>query len=208
MGDPAMKTWQLRAGLVAGAVALACSITISDLGAQGWATAVPTSARVARGSVLSTAHGVQPRRARDRRRPACRPIRRSTTWARRAACSSRPTPAAQWMPMTDGQIGVGTIGAIDVVRVQPERHLRRHRIGVPARQRLAWRRRVQVDGRRQDVAAHRPAEGRSHRHASASIRRIPTSRTSPCSATSSDRTRSAASTARRTAARPGTRCCR
>jgi len=42
MGDPAMKTWQLRAGLVAGAVALACSITISDLGAQGWATAVPT----------------------------------------------------------------------------------------------------------------------------------------------------------------------
>ena len=34
---------------------------------------------------------------------------------------------AVWEPMTDGQIGVGSIGAIAVAESNPERHLRRHR---------------------------------------------------------------------------------
>ena len=205
MGDPAMKTWQLRAGLVAGAVALACSITISDLGAQGWATAVPTQPAwleglfyrpltvFSRGGRVTAVAGV--------------PSDPQVYYMGAAGGVFKTTDAgATWEPMTDGQIGVGSIGAIAVSRVQPERHLRRHRLGVSARQRLARRRRVQVHRRRQDVAAHRPARRPGSSAASASIRRIPTSCTSRCSATSSARTRSAASIARRTAARPGSRC--
>ncbi len=208
MGDPAMKTWQLRAGLVAGAVALACSITISASRRAGLGDGRAHSTCVARGSVLPTAHGVQPRRPRDCRRRACRPIRRSTTWARAGGVCKSTDAGGQWMPVTDGQIGVGTIGAIAVAESNPNIIYVGTGSACPRGNVSTWRRRVQVDRRRQDVAAHRPAEGRAdrpHPHPSAESR---TSRTSRCSATSSDRTRSAASTARRTAARPGSRCSR
>ena len=118
MGDPAMKTWQLRAGLVAGAVALACSITISDLGAQGWATAVPAQPAwldglfyrpltvFSRGGRVTAATGV--------------PSDPQIFYMGAAGGVFKSTDAGgQWIPMTDGQIGVGTIGAIDVSESNP-----------------------------------------------------------------------------------------
>ncbi len=55
--------------------------------------------------------------------------------------------------------------------------------------------------------AHRPRQHAADRHACSSIRRTPTSCSSPRSATSTAPTRIAASIARATAARPGRRCC-
>ena len=57
-----------------------------------------------------------------------------------------------WTPITDGQIATGSIGAIDVVRFEPERHLRRHRQRGDPLERDPRPRRLQVDRRRQDVA--------------------------------------------------------
>ena len=74
-----------------------------------------------------------------------------------------------------------------------------------SRQRLAWRRRLQVDRRRQDLDATRVSQTRATSARCASTRPTPTSSTSRRSATRTARTRSAASTAPRTAARPGSR---
>ena len=68
-----------------------------------------------------------------------------------------------WTNISDGFFEAGSIGAIEVASVRSERDLRRHRIGVPARQHLAGRRDVQVHRRRQDLAAHRPAQRRHDR---------------------------------------------
>jgi hypothetical protein len=113
-----MKTWHLRAGLVAGAVALACSITISDLGAQGWATAVPAQPAwleglfyrpltiFSRGGRVTAATGI--------------PSDPQVFYMGAAGGVFKSTDAGgQWIPMTDGQIGVGTIGAIDVSESNP-----------------------------------------------------------------------------------------
>ena len=52
-----------------------------------------------------------------------------------------------WKNITDGYFGVGSIGAIAVAPSDPERHLRRHRLRLPARQHLRRRRHLQVDRR-------------------------------------------------------------
>ncbi len=75
------------------------------------------------------------------------------------------------------------------------------------RRRLARRRRLSLDRRRQDLAPPAGWPTRATSAASASTRAIPTWCTSPPSATPSARTRSAACSARRTAARPGSTCC-
>ena len=69
--------------------------------------------------------------------------------------------------------------------VRPERHLRRHGRVADSRQRLARRRRVQVDRRGQDVEAASASTTRATSRACASTRATPTSSTSPRSATSS-----------------------
>ena len=90
----------------------------------------------------------------------------------------------------------------------PERHLRRQRRRARAARPLGRRRHLQVDRRRQDVDASRPAR----RPADSLHHRRPAQRrtgcSSPCSAIRTDRTRSAASIARPTAARRSRRCCR
>src|SRR5262245_29206378 len=118
MERPHMKTSHLRAGLVAGATALACSITISHLSAQGWSSAVPTQPAwldglfyrpltvFSRGGRVTAATGV----ASDPQvfyMGAAGGVFKSTDGG------------TQWIPMTDGQIGVGTIGAIDVSESNP-----------------------------------------------------------------------------------------
>ena len=91
--------------------------------------------------------------------------------------------------------------------VRPQRGLRRHGRGLHPRQRVARRRRLQVGRRRAHVEARRACATRGRSAASASIRAIPTSSTSPRSATRSGPTTSAACSARATAARPGSGCC-
>ena len=73
------------------------------------------------------------------------------------------------------------------------------------RQRLARRRRLEDDRRRQDLDVRRDSPRRGRSPTSSSIRPIPTSCTSARSATSGRRIRNAASSARRTAARHGRR---
>ena len=118
MGGPAMKTWHLRAGFVAGAVALACSIAISPLGAQGWATAVPSQPAwleglfyrpltvFSRGGRVTAVAGV--------------PSDPQVYYMGAAGGVFKSTDAgAVWQPVSDGQIGVGTIGAIAVAESNP-----------------------------------------------------------------------------------------
>ena len=89
--------------------------------------------------------------------------------------------------------------------LEPERRLRRIGRGEHPRQR---RRRATASTRsidaRQDLDARLEA-GRADRHDGRPSRPTPTSRSPPCSATPSDRTPNAASIARTTAARPGSR---
>ena len=88
-----------------------------------------------------------------------------------------------------------------------QRDLCRHRRDRDPPRRVLRRRHVQVDRRRPHLEQHRPEEQQVHRphlHPSA---RIPTSSMSRRWATSSVPTRSAASIARRTAARAGRRSC-
>ena len=74
-----------------------------------------------------------------------------------------------WVPVTDGQIATGSIGAIDVVGLEPERRLRRHRQRGDPIERDSRPRRLQVDRRGPHVAvrrtegrrADRPAQGPS-----------------------------------------------
>ena len=115
---------------------------------------------------------------------------------------------ATWVPITDGKMPVGSIGAIAVADSDPNIIYRRHRLGRRAQQRLDRPRRLQVDRRRRDVdsspASTTPA--RSARSAS-----IPTNPDIVWvvgrRATSSSRTPSAASSRPPTAARRGRRRC-
>ena len=91
--------------------------------------------------------------------------------------------------------------------VRPERRLCGHGRGDDPRQCLARRRRLQVHRWRQDVARIWASRQPATSAKSASTRRTRISSTSPPSATPGGRTRSAASTAPRTAARRGNWCC-
>ncbi len=73
--------------------------------------------------------------------------------------------------------------------VGSERGLRRHRLGLHPRQRLARRRRLPLDRRRRDLALPRACTTPARSAASSSTRTTPTSSASRCSATPSDRTR-------------------
>ena len=77
-----------------------------------------------------------------------------------------------WVPVTDKYFG-GTIGAIGGERIEPGRRLRRHRRVRHSRQRLARRRHVQVDERRQDVELRRAQRLRGRSRACASTHAIP-----------------------------------
>jgi hypothetical protein len=95
----------------------------------------------------------------------------------------------RWEPLTDGQIGVGTIGAIDVSPLRSRRHLCRHRISRPARNVTnsdGVYKSIDAARRGRTSASRRPASSAG----SASTRPTPTS-PSPCSAMSSDRISSA-----------------
>ena len=90
--------------------------------------------------------------------------------------------------------------------VRPEHHLRRQRRRAAAARPLHRRRHLQVHRRRQDLDAprppRRPADPADHRRPA----RSRTGCSSPCSAIRTGRTRSAASSARPTAAGPSRRC--
>ena len=117
-----------------------------------------------------------------------------------AASGRRPTAGRTWTPIFDDQ-PTGSIGAIAVAPSDPQHHLRRQRRGPAAARSLDRRRHLQVDRRRQDLdaprPARRPADPADHRRPA----RIRTGCSSPCSAIRTARTRSAASSARPTAAR-------
>ena len=82
----------------------------------------------------------------------------STTSAARAAASGRRrTPASAGSPMTDGQLGTGSVGAIAVAQSDPERRLRRHGRGAASAATSRTATACTVDGRRQDLDARRPA---------------------------------------------------
>ena len=67
-----------------------------------------------------------------------------------------------WAPVTDGQIGSASVGAVAVTETQSRHRLHRHGRVVHPRQHHAGRRRLQVDRRRQDMDAHRPARRAEH----------------------------------------------
>ena len=108
-----------------------------------------------------------------------------------------------WTPVSDGQFKTGSVGAIAVSESDPEHRLRGHG-------RACIRGNASHgDGVYKSTDAGKTwknvglEEHASHRRRRASIRRIPTSSTSPRSAICSDRTTSAASSDPPTAARPG-----
>ena len=114
---------------------------------------------------------------------------------------------ATWVPITDGKVPVGSIGAIAVADSDPNIiYVGTGSDGV--RSNVSTGRGVyKIDRRRRDLAVRRPLQRRPDRrraHPSDQSRhrlgRRPT-------ATSSSRTPSAASSRRPTAARPGRRCC-
>ena len=126
-------------------------------------------ARSTRSCSPASGTGASDPRAADASRPspACRRSRSRSTWARPAAACGRPTDAGQsWVNVTDGQIGVGSMGAIDVSQSDPNTDLHRHRLRRPPLERLDRRRRLQVHRRRQDVDARRAARRRQHRRRS------------------------------------------
>ena len=90
--------------------------------------------------------------------------------------------------------------------VESEHRVGRNRRTVDPQPHLDRQRTLQVDGRRTHVDPLRPRLGEPHRAHRRSIRRIPTSCSSPRRVTATARSRSAESIARRTAARRGTRC--
>ena len=111
-----------------------------------------------------------------------------------------------WTPITDGQIATGSIGAIDVSDSNPNVIYVGTGSEAIRSQRDPRARRVQVDRRRQDVAARRAARRRPDRPGQDSSEEPRHRRTSRRSAIRSAGDRSAASTGRRTAARPGRKC--
>ncbi len=187
------------------------AVVLSDLSVQRCRCRRPSAQQAAR---------VEPRRLqpaalavhRPRGQPvlapsrACRATRSSTTPAPPRAASTRPPTAA----CTGSRSSTASRCSRSVARrraVRSEHRLGRHRRGVHPQPHLGRPGHLQVHRRRQDVDAHGPREDRPHRprrHRSAE------SRTS-CSparwATPTDRSRSAASFAPPTAARPGPRCC-
>ncbi len=63
-----------------------------------------------------------------------------------------------WVPISDGKIPVGSMGSIAVADSDPEDHLRRHRLGRPAQQRVDGAGRLQDHRRRGDVAFRRAVQ--------------------------------------------------
>ena len=113
-----------------------------------------------------------------------------------------------WVPVTDGQIGVGSIGAIGRRRLESRTSSTSAR--APANRAATS---PTATASTSPPTPARPGSTSASRRpassaASASIRPIPTSCSWRPSATASARTRNAASTARRTAARRGSRCSR
>ena len=213
-----MTRFSSRAGALAiGALAFAAAATLplgatttpADVAAQPVANAanITVDPALYRQVYYRPLTGVQPRRPRHRRhRRAVEPApllhgrrrRRRMEVDRRAAHAGSRSPTARF--------GVGTIGAIDVALSDP------NVIYVGTGSADPRGNVTNGDGVYKSTDAGKTwthvglREGRSHRphpHPSAESR---TSRSSPRSATSSGPTRSAASIARRTAARPGSRC--
>ena len=121
-----------------------------------------------------------PRRPRRRGRRRRRAAAASTTSARTGGGVWKTTDGGvTWKQRLRRLLRTGSVGAVAVARVGPERRLRRHGRETRPRQRLARRRRLQVDRRRQDLDARRPRATRGTSAASASTRRTPTSSTSP-----------------------------
>ena len=108
-----MNSWQRRVGMVMAVCALVGAATVLDLGAQGWATSVPSQPNwlegvyyrplttFSRGGRVTAVTGI--------------PSDPQTYYMGSAGGVFKTTDAgALWVPVTDGQIGVGSIGAIDV----------------------------------------------------------------------------------------------
>ena len=112
----------------------------------------PTSCRVcSSGTSAPSAAGA------SRPSPACRASRsRSTSAARAAASGRRPTAARRGIAVSDKFFKTGSVGALAVVAVRPERRLRRDGRGLHPRQRLRRRRRLEVGRRGQDVGYDGP----------------------------------------------------
>ena len=108
-----------------------------------------------------------------------------------------------WANVSDGFFATGSVGRHRRGAVEPERRLRRHGRGVLPGQRVARRRRLQVDRRRQDLDARSDSRPRGRSAACRCTRPIPTSPTSRRSAMPGARIPTAASTARATADGPG-----
>ena len=96
--------------------------------------------------------------------PACRPTSSCTTWAAPAAACGRTTDAgATWTAISDGFFEAGSIGAIEVAESNPNVIYVGTGSACPRGNVSPGRRHVQVHRRRQDVAAHRPAQRRLDR---------------------------------------------
>ena len=204
-----------------GALGLAAALVLpfTSLTAQ---TVVQPGSATAQAATPDTAHGLpvvselkalkyrsigpvagRPRDARRRRaRRSAHLLRRH----RRRAASGSPPTAASPGSRSSTTSRPRTIGSIAVAPSDPNVVYVGIRRGEHPRQRRAGQRHLQVDRRRQDLDARLDA-GRADRHDGRPPDRIPTSRSRRCSATRSGRTPSAASTARATAARRGSRCC-
>ena len=140
-------------------------------------------------------------RAAPGRRPGMRASRTPSIWRRSTAASGRrPTPAAPGRRSSTTSRPARS-ASIAVAPSDPERHLRRQRRRAAPAGSVDRRRRLQVDRRRQDVDASRPARRAADSRTSPSIRATRIGCSSPRSAIPTARTRSAASSARPTAAR-------
>ena len=140
------------------------------------------------------------------RRPA-RPRDRSTSAPAPAASGRRPMAAPTGRTSPTASSTPRPVGALAVAESDPNVIYAGTGETDHPRQRLARRRRLQVDRRRQDLDERRPGAIRATSPRSASIPTTPTSSMSRRSGTPGVRTPSAASSARPTAARPGSRFC-
>ncbi len=121
-----MTALQRRVSFVVVVCALVGAAGVLHLGAQGWATSVPAQPAwvdglfyrpltiFSRGGRVTAVTGV--------------PSDPQMYYMGAAGGVFKTTDAgATWQPVTDGQIGVGSIGAIAVAESNPEHRLRRHR---------------------------------------------------------------------------------
>ena len=125
-----------------------------------------------------------------------------STWPpRRAACGRPTTRASTWEPIFDQ--APSARAATSPRAVRPEHDLVRDRRGEHLPQLERGHRHLQVDRRRQDLAAHGAGRYRTRSRASSSTRSTRRLCTWPPAATNGPTTPSGASTRRSTAARPG-----